>query len=374
MTSVLYVDDERPLLDLGKIFLEKGGFDVKTTDSAIKALELLKTMQFDAIVSDYMMPEMDGIEFLKTIRQNHQTVPFIIFTGKGREEVVIQAFENGANSYIQKGGDPKSQFIELGHKIRKSVDMTQLENKIKESELRYRRLFESAQDGILILDEDGKIIDANPYVLNLTGNTLEELVGKHLFEIGLIKDIELSQNTFKILQRDGYVRYDNLPLKITRDGSIEVEFVCNSYVLDHSKVIQCNIRDISQRKKAERECSVILKKYQILLDLFPQGITISDLYGNIIECNKKAEDLLGLSREEQEKRKIDSTEWNMVRSDGSPMPAEEFASVRALKENQIAYNDIAGVVKKDGTITWIRVTAIPLIAKGYGVIMIYDEL
>ena len=77
---------------------------------------------YDAVVSDYQMSEMDGIEFLKHFRKEHPSLPFIIFTGRGREEIAIAAFESGADSYIQKGGDPIAQFAELSHKIRKSVE------------------------------------------------------------------------------------------------------------------------------------------------------------------------------------------------------------------------------------------------------------
>jgi PAS domain S-box-containing protein len=208
----------------------------------------------------------------------------------------------------------------------------------------------------------------------LIGNTLEEIAGKQLFEIGLIRDIHLAKECFDKLKMDGYIRYDFLPLKIKNGGCIEVEFVVNQYDMNHSKVIQCNIRDISQWRKAEKECSINLKKYKILFDLFPMGITISDQFGNIIESNEAAGNLLGLAKDEQEKRRIDDTEWYIIRPDGSPMPPEEFASVRALKENQIVSNVAMGIVKDNGNITWITVTAVPIREKGYGVAIIYDEI
>ena len=123
MLSVLYVDDEPLLLEIGKLYLEQSGtILVDILDSATEALEKIRITEYDAIVSDYQMPEMDGITFLKEVRKEHPMLPFIIFTGRGREEVVIEALNNGADHYLQKGGDPTSQFIELKHNIERSVE------------------------------------------------------------------------------------------------------------------------------------------------------------------------------------------------------------------------------------------------------------
>jgi len=125
---------------------------------------------------------------------------------------------------------------------------------VSESELRYRRLFEAAQDGILILDFDtGQIQDANPFVLSLLGFTREELVGKEIWEISSVLDKTIALKAFEVIKEKGYVRYEDVPLK-TKDGElIQVEFVSNAYHVNGDKVIQCNIRDISNRKKLEEE-------------------------------------------------------------------------------------------------------------------------
>jgi CheY-like chemotaxis protein len=124
MFSILYVDDEPMLLELARLFLEKtGDFCVDTVTSATEALDILAKTSYDCIISDYQMPEMDGIVFLKAFRSKGNVAPFIIFTGKGREEVVIEALNNGADFYLQKGGDPKSQFVELAHKVRQAIQI-----------------------------------------------------------------------------------------------------------------------------------------------------------------------------------------------------------------------------------------------------------
>lgn len=123
MLSVLYVDDDPMLLELGKMFLEESGtIHVEIIDSPLKALEKIREISSDAIISDYQMPGMDGIIFLKAVRAEFPMLPFIIFTGKGREEVVIEALNCGADHYLQKGGDARPQFAELVHNIERSVE------------------------------------------------------------------------------------------------------------------------------------------------------------------------------------------------------------------------------------------------------------
>ncbi len=128
------------------------------------------------------------------------------------------------------------------------------ESRVAASELRYRRLFETAQDGILILDFDtGFIQDANPFIINLLGYTRDELVNKELWEIGAIIDKTLALKAFTTIQEEGYLRYENLPLRHKNGDIREVEFISNAYHVGGNKVIQCNIRDITERKKLEEE-------------------------------------------------------------------------------------------------------------------------
>ena len=132
------------------------------------------------------------------------------------------------------------------------LERKRAEEALEESETRYRRLFETAQDGILILDADtGQIEDANQFIIDMMGYSHEEFLGKKLWEIGSFRDIEESQSAFRVLKEKEYIRYEHLPLE-TRDGRhISVEFISNVYLVNHKKVIQCNIRDITKRERAE---------------------------------------------------------------------------------------------------------------------------
>ena len=133
-----------------------------------------------------------------------------------------------------------------------------------DSELRYRRLFETAQDGILILDvKTGLITDVNPFLIKLLNYTREEFIGKALWDIGLFKDIESSKSAFQELKDKQYVRYEDLPLETKGGRSISVEFVSNVYGVKNKEVIQCNIRDITKRKRAEQTAQQLLQSRQL---------------------------------------------------------------------------------------------------------------
>ncbi len=149
----------------------------------------------------------------------------------------------------EKGNPPVVEGTLIDITERKQADAA-----LRESEVRYRRLFESAKDGILLLDADtGQVTDVNPFLMEMLGHSHEAFLGKHLWDIGLFKDVEASQDAFRRLQESGYIRYEDLPLETSDGRRIEVEFVGNLYQVDSKEVIQCNIRDITERKRAEEE-------------------------------------------------------------------------------------------------------------------------
>ena len=184
--TLLYVDDDPGLLDIGRIFLERSGqFTVETVTSATEALELLKTRDFDAIISDYMMPEMDGIEFLKKVRGTGDTIPFIILTGRGCEEVVIQALNEGATYYLQKGGKLVPQFTELSHQIRHAVQQHRSEADIRDLKRRERAILDFLPDPTFVTDSAGHVTLWNRAMEGLTGIPSAEMIGKGNFEYAI---------------------------------------------------------------------------------------------------------------------------------------------------------------------------------------------
>ena len=153
----------------------------------------------------------------------------------------------------------------------------------QETNLRYRRLFETAYDGILILDfESGRIQDVNPYLIEMLGYSKEELIGMELWEIGAMVDKLASVKAFATLKKEGYIKYSDLPLRTKTGKIISVEFVSNAYGVNGERVIQCNIRDITDRKNAETSLiryqqALALNMYQVV-DALTKVIVARDAY------------------------------------------------------------------------------------------------
>jgi PAS domain S-box-containing protein len=169
------------------------------------------------------------------------------------------------------------------------------EDAVRVSEIRYRRLFETAHDGVLLMDPaTRKITDANPFMTQLLGYSHEELVGKELFEIGLLGDEVASQEMFRKLKKNGEVRYEDLPLESEGGRHQEVEVVANLYQENGRPVIQCNIRDITERKQAENALRESEAFNRSIIESSSDCLKVLDLAGNLLSILQGARELLGI--------------------------------------------------------------------------------
>ncbi|MDD1687482.1 response regulator [Methanoregula sp.] len=303
---VIYVDDEPGLLEIGKIFLENDhSFVVKTFLSAREALDHLASERYDAIVSDYQMPKMDGITFLKALRERGDATPFIIFTGRGREEVVIDALNSGADFYLQKGGDPQPQFAELAHKIHHAISRKRADLALKKSEQDYRKLIEHAGEGIFVTqDEVFKLV--NPQLITLTGYAEQELLDQpftrfiHPEDAGLLLDRYRKRMSganfathyiFRIICKDETVRWAELNVV--------------SITWNERPAILNFLTDITERKRMEDSLRESEERYRQFFRTTLDGLFITTPDAQWIDFNDAILEMFGCtSRDEVFSRPI----------------------------------------------------------------------
>jgi PAS domain S-box-containing protein len=268
MIALLYVDDEPDLLDLGKLFLERGGeFSVTVSSSAHEGLEKLSATSFDAVISDYQMPDMDGLELLKQVRVQYGDLPFILFTGRGREEVVIEAINHGVDFYLQKGGDPRSQFAELRHKILIALERRRAVNALRSENEKNKNLMDHASDAIFITDvESGFFVDANKKAQEITGRSLEEI---------------RSSGHLSLYPSEYHDQYRSAFEKITRVGSGSMTLVVlgasGKYIpmivsstcieLDGRSCLMGIFHDISEIQMTQESLQLANRKLNLLADI-----------------------------------------------------------------------------------------------------------
>jgi PAS domain S-box-containing protein len=255
---LLMVEDSEDDAALLLMALHEGGFepDYEIVETAATMRAALERREWDIITSDNAMPRFSATAALALASELRPDIPFIIVSGDIDLNLAVSLMKEGAQDYIQKSELPRLvPVIERAlREVEIRVENQQAKNALEFSEVRYRRLFETAQDGILILDaNNGQIQDVNPFLTDMLGYSRAQFLGKELWQIGAFKDAETSRIAFLELQSKGYVRYEDLPLETSTGKRIAVEFVSNVYLVNQTKVAQCNIRDITARKQAEVE-------------------------------------------------------------------------------------------------------------------------
>lgn len=181
--NILLVDDEEIVLNATREYLTRYySFEVDIAESVGQALDKISAGTYDAIIADYEMEKASGLDLLSAIRQKGDQTPFIVFTGKGREEVVIASFELGADGYVQKGGEIRSQFAELAQKVRTVVQGKRAASALRDQNERHRILFETMEQGVIYLDRMGRVIEANPAAAYILKIPHQELIGSFLHD------------------------------------------------------------------------------------------------------------------------------------------------------------------------------------------------
>ena len=359
MTKLLYIlilDDSASDAGLVARQIERAGYEVRweRVDTAPAFKAALEREAWDVVSCDYTMPDFNGLDALGIMRASGRDVPFIFVSGTIGEDVAVEAMKAGAHDYVMKG-NLKRLLPAIERELRE-VGVRREHKRVEEalitSELRYRRLFEAARDGILILDaESGMIVYVNPFLVELLGFSREAFLGKKVWELGSFKDIVANQANFAELQKQEYIRYRDKPLQTAAGLRIDVEFVSNVYLVNHQRVIQCNIRDISARKNAEAKLHDSEERYRQITENVADLIAVLDPKGRRLYNNPSyralvpdsdlqagADSFLQIHPEDQERiRRIFSetvstgvgqrTDYRLLASDGSVHYIESQGSV-----------------------------------------------
>ncbi len=379
--KVLVFDDALENLSLLQAILTENRYQVHVADAGKDAILVAKELVPDLILLDTSLPDLNGFNLCAQIKSDHtmQDIPVIFIVGSGSTCDMLEGFRVGGADYITR----PFQAAEVLTRIRTHLTLRRMRAQIEQqqsllqtSEISYRNLFENMLDGValheIIYDDQDKavnyvVLSVNPAFLRHTGLKPEDVTGKLVtdaFDTEVPPYLDIYVQTAESGKPSAFETYFE-PLgkhfKISVSSPAKKHFVTV-------------FEDITERIKSEEALRVSLAMYKLLFNSFPIGLTISDSDGKIVESNKIAEGLLGISREEQEKRTISGIEWRIVQPDGTPMQGSEFPSVRALKEKCQVNNVEMGIVKGENQITWINVSAAPIPLEGFGVVITYNDI
>ncbi len=315
MIRVLYVDDDPLLLDAGRLYIQKlSDFTVDIAESATDALTRLGQISYDAIISDYQMPVMDGLSFLRHLRDNRNNIPFILFTGKGREEVVIEALNNGADYYLQKGGQPRAQFTELIHKVRLAIEKRQSEKQLRRSHQQIKDIINHLPDPTFAINLKGEVIAWNRAQAALTGLSGDEIIGKGdgIYALALYGD---NRPMLVDAILDERIPVSEYYREISRDAdtiTAETSWIRSPYknrilwgkaspLYDENGIITGaieTVRDISAIKKTELELLNSNQKLSDIIDFLPDATFAIDKKGIVIAWNHAIEEMTGVLKQD----------------------------------------------------------------------------
>jgi PAS domain S-box-containing protein len=316
MYKVLYVDDEPVLLEIVKIFLERSKeFSIDITTSANEVLNSDKLKSYDAIISDYQMPGMDGIAFLKYVHTELGDIPFIFFTGKGKEEVVIAALNNGADFYITKGVDPRFQFDELANNIKKAVKRRQTREAYKNAAEKLSDLINFLPDATFAIDVEGKVTAWNKAMEELTGVQKTTIIGEGDYIYALPFYGKKEPLLADLVLHDNKSMEEKYPFIIHKDNKLisEMEFpslyggrgaflwFIASPLYDAKGNITGSIeviRDITENKRAEQALKESEEQYRSLFESARDAIYLLE-NTRFIRCNDQGIGILGCTKKQE---------------------------------------------------------------------------
>jgi PAS domain S-box-containing protein len=293
MIKILLVDDQPAFLEITRIFLEKEGtISVDTAESAEDALGMLGRNRYDAIVSDYEMTGMDGIAFLTEFKKLGIDKPFIIFTGRSREEIVIRALNTGADFYLQKTGEAAVQFAELRNMIQQAVMRKRVEEALIKSEINYRTIVESTDDSIYMVDKNLRYLFMNTHHQKRLGIPDGDYEGHNYREFHSPEDSERFAASIQQSIDTGKTTQD----EYTHDGRWFIRRMSpvRNEALERYFAITVVSTEATGRKKMEEALRLSEENYRILVEATQDSIYTVDKEGRYLFMNSHHKGRLGI--------------------------------------------------------------------------------
>ncbi|MGO8807713.1 MAG: PAS domain S-box protein [Candidatus Bathyarchaeia archaeon] len=304
---ILHVDDDLCILEVSKqILIMENNFDIENASSVVEAIRKMKEKIYDAIISDYEMPNKNGLDFLKELREQNNQIPFILFTGKGREDVAAKALNLGADCYVNKNGSVETVYCELADAINKTVERKKSIKLLAASESKYRTLVENSLQGLLILQASPlKIVFGNAAIENIMGYSIAELMSLSPREITELVYHEDRITYFGRLE--GRLRGEQPKScfefrAVRKDGSIIwLEALSNRIEYDGQLAIQGMFLDITESKKEREILQESEQRYRELANSLQEIVFETNLTGKIIFFSQKSHEISGFTQEDLEK-------------------------------------------------------------------------
>ncbi|GAB6285198.1 MAG: PAS domain S-box protein [Methanoregula sp.] len=272
-----------------------GTFRVDAVGSASAAKKRLSEEKYAAIVCDYQMPGTNGIGFLKYVRKTYGTIPFILFTGKGREQVAIDAINSGADFYLQKFGDPDIMYAELIHVLMREIVRRETEEALHQSEEKFSRVFllNPAISTITRL-KTGEFIDVNEAFLTATGYTRDEVIGHTFHEMRIFSDPGSKVEIITRIQQENQIKNIETTIR-TRSGDMrDILFSGKVMRIGTSECVYTECIDITERKRAEEQLLGTQQRLTDIINFLPDATFVIDTSGHVIAWNKAIEEMTGV--------------------------------------------------------------------------------
>jgi PAS domain S-box-containing protein len=352
---VLHVAEDPSILENSKLVLQAlGNFEIDNAPCVDEAFKKLKVGNYDVVISDYEMPQRNGLQFLEELREDKNDIPFILFTGKGREEVAIKALNLGADGYHINEGSPETVYSELSYSIRRVVKGNKLKPSLKAIEEKFKVYVENSPTPMFVANSEGKYEYVNEAASRMLGYSRQELLEMSIPQLLFQENITDALKKFAEVKETGKSLSETV---LKRKDDQPVHVILNSVKLSDGKLLAfCeDITKLNLEKEALEESEAKLRS---TIDASPDGITLMDMAGKVVDCNSAVLDLFGyVNREEvigkvgfgsqtvdatvqakmfedfkelQSKGKLTNVQWHLISKDKRQFVAE--VSARIIKD------------------------------------------